>query len=479
MPQTRSQAQHLLDIGRAASPFSSEPGQPFVSVPVGHDSHRVMPLRSIAFRNWLVGCFYRETETTPQSSSILTALQLLEARACAPDLPKEPVFTRLAATPGKVFLDLHNSAGHIVEIGAHGFSQTPNLSICFRDSRSLQPLPDPDPKAGPEALDTLRRLINVPVGAQWTRCLTWLISAFSPSQPFPILVLHGPPASGKSTALRMLRSLIDPGTAPTCPLPSSEKELIALAESNWLLAFDHVHHFDPKVSHGLASLSSGTAALIRDHGRERDHVQIFLRRPIALAEAAALAVPPALIDRTIALELPPIAQQDRRCERDLFDQFESERPQILGALCNAVSTALGRIALNEILEMPVTRFADAARWTVAAAPALNLSPTAIAQVFESPANPVANAIEALMNNAPTWSGTAAKLLTSLRQSAPNVTWPNTPKGLSQLLHRTAFENLVIESARISGSERRLVLTRICDASRLFKPQDPSHFRATR
>lgn len=45
-----------------------------------------------------------------------------------------------------------------------------------------------------------------------------------PTGPYPILVLPAAVASAKSALASMLRAVIDPGAAPFCPPPDSNRE---------------------------------------------------------------------------------------------------------------------------------------------------------------------------------------------------------------------------------------------------------------
>src|SRR5260370_39327464 len=118
------------------------------------------------------------------------------------------------------------------------------------------------------------------------------------------------------------------------------------------------------------------------------------------------------------------------------------RPALLGALCNAVSTALRREASIQLARRP--RMADACRWATAAEPALGwtdgrtaaawLGARATASADLMAADPVAQAILALPLNEP-WRGSASHLLTQLAVRVPQSTrtrrdWPTIARALS-------------------------------------------------
>jgi len=77
-----------------------------------------------------------------------------------------------------------------------------------------------------------------------------------------------------------------------------------------------------------------------------------------------------LLDRALVLTLPAIPDDKRRTEAELWGEFERKQPALLGALLDAVSSALrneGRVHLDGF-----PRMADFAQWAVAAEPALGL-----------------------------------------------------------------------------------------------------------
>src|SRR5260370_41655624 len=87
-----------------------------------------------------------------------------------------------------------------------------------------------------------------------------------------------------------------------------------------------------------------------------------------------------LANRTLTIDLPHI--DSPRSEFALWSEFEALRPALTAALCDSASMALSRI--REIDVGHVARFPDCATWATAAAPALGLDPSAIADAFTNP-----------------------------------------------------------------------------------------------
>jgi hypothetical protein len=85
-----------------------------------------------------------------------------------------------------------------------------------------------EPPGPARVLTQFRSLANLAGDRAWIRCLLWLLAAFRPAGPYPPLVLHGPAGSGKSTAARMLRALVDPHQLPLRAIPRSASALANL-----------------------------------------------------------------------------------------------------------------------------------------------------------------------------------------------------------------------------------------------------------
>ena len=250
----------------------------------------------------------------------------------------------------------------------------------FRNYTGNLPLPEPVP-SDPSALAELRSLLNLSAAADWSRCLAWLAAAFRPAGPFPILVFEGPPGSGKTTAARLLRSLIDPSAAPALPLPASTRDLTRAAAQNWVLSFDHVSRISPSLTDGICRLTSasGLGAAVREAFDQRDALQSKLERPVILTTSPRASLNADIQDRALTVHFQPIIPENRLTDAEIDRRFEEARPRILGALCSALSAALRRHDKMTLSALP--RFADAARWAVAAAEALGVSDKDMLAVF--------------------------------------------------------------------------------------------------
>lgn len=465
MPRRLTQSEQALALlyhARAATPFFAQNGEPCASVPGGLDSARVLPLRSADFRDWLTANYYSEYETAPSALALRAVLRTLEARAQYGGSPTHKVDHRVGFegdpfAPSKVFLDLANPSGEILEITSQGWSIAANLARSFRQSPGMLSLPAPQspiPNPGP----SLSSLFHLSPTSQ-VRTLFWLASALRPTGPYPILVLRGPASSGKSTLARALRTLIDPSAAPLRRLPHSDRELLHIALHNWILAFDHVHRIPLRICEALCAVASGDA-IETAQPDYRDPALAEIARPIILIAPLDEAQCPwtptrALSSRTLTIDLPPLS--DPRAESAVWSGFESLRAPMLATLAGAVSCALRNI--RDIDPPHVWRFPDSVAWTAAAARALGLNPAAIVEAVSDPesawlgVDPLRDTLYSLLHPHHIWTGDSSTLLSRLRALAPLATLPSTPKSLLQSLSR-------IPGISISRTGRSLTITKV-------------------
>ena len=447
-------------ILQRALPFTASDGRPFarVSAPQG-SGRRSLPIHSHAFRNWFFTHCYSEFETIPTAHAFSAIRRHLQAQAAAD--PNVHVSRRVSPgpTPDSILLDLADPEGQSVEISPGRWNVSSALDFAFETSRSTVDLPAPEPpsESSPDPLDFLRASLNLgPAHSPtWLRALAWLLSAFRPSGPFPILVLRGPSGSGKSLAARTLRAFIDPSTAPLQSLPASVPQLHSLARHNYILAFDHVSRLSPELSDALCRLSSGIAVATPDRSSDRaEPFQAHTRRPILLTVTEDFALPPALAARALTVTLPALTAETRRPEEAVLQPLREVFPQILGALCTAVSTALGRIHIP--IEPHPTRHTGALAWAIAAAPALGITEQHLRAAFDAPssAHPIVDTVTAFTREHSHWTGTASDLAQALH-------YPRSPKLLSEQLRLHALDlaeaGIDVEFRRLHGGTRIIEL----------------------
>ena len=201
------------------------------------------PIRSRPFQLFLLRTYYRETRNSPGAPAIRAALDLFEAKALF-DGEESPINLRVANHRGKLYLDLCDRAWRAVEIDATGWRIVDRPRPKLRHARGTQSLPAPE-RGG--SLDELRPFLNVDHQG-WTLISGFLVAALRPGFPYPILVAKGEQGAGKSTACRVISSLVDPRTAALRGVPREVRDLTAAARNSWLVCFDNLSHLSDEMA---------------------------------------------------------------------------------------------------------------------------------------------------------------------------------------------------------------------------------------
>jgi hypothetical protein len=349
--------------------------------PGGHDSegyarvtvdqHReTWSLNSKAFKRWLARRFFLSRGKAPGSQALSDATNVLAGRAVH-EGEEHDVHVRVAEHGGAIWLDLADERWRAVAITASGWRVVDGDQVPVRFVRKRGMLPLPIPVHGGR-LDDLRAVVNVPDEDQWILVKAWMVAALRPGRPFPVLNINGEQGSAKSTLCKMVRALVDPSRAAVRRPPKDERDLMIAASNSWAVVYDNISGLSASLSDALCCIATGGAFGARELYTDADEKLIEAIRPVIVNGIDDAVTRPDLLDRCINLHLPTIPEELRRDEDELWTEFEPLRPGILGALLDAVATALANYPTTRLARRP--RMAAFARWAVAAEPALGCEP---------------------------------------------------------------------------------------------------------
>jgi hypothetical protein len=209
--------------------------------------------------------------------------------------------------------------GRLLKVTASGYEIVKNPQVRFIRHRGMLALPTPQ-QGGNVA--TLANYLNCDCNSDFALFVAWLLGAFSPTGPYPILILEGPPGSAKTTAAQTGRSLIDPNEAALRTLPKDEWDLRVYAKNSHVLAFDNLSGLSPGMADALCRMSTGGAFSKRKLYTDHDEVLFQGSRPMILNGIDRLTGRSDLVDRAIVLELPLIDERKRKTERELTADFD-------------------------------------------------------------------------------------------------------------------------------------------------------------
>ena len=438
------QADLLIELAQEAELFHSPDATAFADLVV--NGHReTWPVRTKGFRRWLARRFFEATGGAPNSEALQSALNVIEAKAHF-DGPEREVDIRISGLGDRLYLDLGDEAWRAVEIDSDGWRVVDEPPVRFRRAAGMQPLPTP---ARGGSVETLRNFLNVQGDGDFTLVVAWALAVLRDRGPYPVLVLSGEQGSAKSTFSAILRSLLDPNTAPLRALPREDRDLFIAANNGHVLAFDNVSGLPAWISDTLCRLATGGGFAVRQLYTDQDEVLFDAARPVILNGIEDIVTRPDLADRAIFLTLEAIPEERRRPEKELWAEFDDARPQLLGNLLDAVSHGLKRLPDTRLDCLP--RMADFALWATACETALWATGTfgaayagnrdeAVDSVIE--ADPVGSAIRSLIGTRTEWTGTASDLLGALDDEVgekvrKSKAWPSSARALSGRVRRAA------------------------------------------
>lgn len=447
-----SQATVLSEIAEAHADLWHDPdGEAWATIDVaGHrEHHRV---RTRPFKTWLRRRYYELNHKAPGSQGVQDAVENLCGTAVF-NGAEHPVHVRVAARDGAIYLDLADPDWRAIRVTAAGWDIVDRPPVAFRRRAGMQALPEPQRDG---RLDEVRRFLNI-ADEDWPLVAGWLAAAATPFGPYPLLALQGRQGSAKTTAMRMLRRLVDPNRVDEREKPGDVRDLMIAATAGHIVSFDNLSGLPEWLSDALSRLATGAGFATRALYTDDDEAIFAACSPVVANGIDDVATRPDLLDRSIVVALEPIADRHRVPERELWPAYDAARPRILGALLDVVASGLARHDQVELDRLP--RMADFATWVAACAPALGIdADTFLARYDANRAGAQRTAVEAslfagaiteLMEHRDSWTGTSSELLTALTtdERARTKGWPGSPRAVTSQLHRLAP---ALEAAGISA-----------------------------
>lgn len=427
----------LVDLGKRHALFVAMDGTPYAKVRT--KSHvEIHALNGNGFTSILAAEFHNLSGAACRKAAIHDAIVTIAAIAATSEI-REPVFCRVAASEDRLIIDRGDSCWGSFVVTATSWKEQPGQTVNFRRSSHMLALPSP----GQPEISALWKMISVR-DEDRPLVLGWLVGALYGRGTYPILAITGEAGSGKSTASRMLKRLVDPSEPLLRPAPKDIDALHVAAISSHVLAFDNLSGLKPEMSDALCTVASGGALSARTKYTDAEETLIHFKRPVILNGIEGIMSRTDLSSRSIHLDLP--ACETRMTEHELEELFQQHAGDILAALLDAVSCALKNQG-KDFGELP--RLADFAKWAAAAMPAFGYQPADFLDAFRRNADQAmldhvddsafAQAVIELVQRRQSWVGTTNALLEELRGAANGryrgMRWPKSAKAAIGELRR--------------------------------------------
>lgn len=436
--------QTILDeiVESEAKLFHDQYGEPHIAI--SGDGKNILKLNSKDFKQWLAKECYTKYKKTPSSDATSKVVLTLSGIASY-ERDEIKLQTRSAWENDHLWYDNGKEQPAIL-ISPGKWNVTSKYPILFRrfghQRKQVWPI-----KNEASDIKLLDQYINLEHD-EMLLFITYLVAAFIPGFPHPLLLLHGPQGAGKSTPMRLLKELIDPSGIQALSQPSSMKEFTQQGHHHAFLFYDNLSTLPTWFSDALARASTGDGVSKRMLYTDDDDVFYKLQLPIGINAISQVILKPDLLDRSILLNLRRIPPHKRIPEREFWAKFEDDKPVILGAIYETIAKAL--TITNDIKLDKLPRMADFAKWGCAIAEAIGYSKQDFINAYQANINQqnnealyassVAQAIILLHKEYEEWESTPTELLHKLKGIAfannleQDRTWPKSPVWLTRRIN---------------------------------------------
>lgn len=348
--ERKSAATVLVEMAQARYTFGiSADGEPFGVPLLGDPVARLLRGGKRGLRSELAREYFRAHGKAAPQQALADALLVVEGLASE----AEPVdlAQRVAQTEESWWIDLGDTTGDAIRIGSNGWTVT---APCVRFRRTILTAALPRPVPGGD-LDELWRLLNV-AGPDRPLVLAWLVAAMVAGIPHPILDLAGEQGTGKSTATKILTSILDPSPVPTRTEPRDADSWITAASGSWIVALDNIGSVADWLSDTLCRAVTGDGAVRRQLYTDSGLAVFAFRRAVILNGIDLGAVRGDLADRLLVVDLDVIDEAERRQDAEVQARWDDAHPRILGAVLDLAARVKAALPFVELEKSP--RMAD-------------------------------------------------------------------------------------------------------------------------
>lgn len=272
---------------------------------------------------------------------------------------------RFAGNNNEIYYQLSEKEN--IKITENGYEIITNNIPMFRKYSNMLDQVIPNNNGMVKSFSELFELINIDK-SQHLIFTVYIISLFIPNIPKPILTMSAERGSGKSTATKIIKDLVDPSVLNTTRLPNDEQSLTQILDHSALICFDNISNISLKQSDFLCRAYSGDAIMSRQlYSNDEEFISKY-KRAIILNGINCPIEKSDLVDRTILVDLKRIAKDEMKTEDEIYSIWERKKPHFLDKIFNVISKAIP-IHYNTKLNK-LERFADWQKWGFAIAEAI-------------------------------------------------------------------------------------------------------------
>ena len=320
----------------------------------GHEE--IANIRSAIFSGYLQSKFYAQTGSTVSES---TCKQILNIAAYQASNQVAPIYLRTGGNNSDFYLDLCNSERSVVHVTAKGWEIVSNPPVAFNRTKGMKELPTPiQPNGMKEINAAISEFFNLANIAPEDRilALAWILSAYRPDGPFPVLTCFAEAGSAKTSTAKAFKRLISPYTTDVRSSPKSTDDMYVAAMNDWVIAYDNLSSISAEVSNTLCTIATGGGTGSRQLYEDAEESIKIACTPQIIAGVSSVVNAGDLASRIVSINLPTIPKEKRLTEEQWLSTFNEAQPRILGALLSLSSLVIANTHLASKENLP--RMAD-------------------------------------------------------------------------------------------------------------------------
>jgi len=442
-------------------------GNPFLI-----NGNQALEIGGLQYRDYIARLYYLNYGSGLTENQIKETVLIQRGKALYEGTEKTVYFRNAAISETLVYIDLADGKNTIIEVTPGVWKAAENPDVVFFRPQNIGPLPFPN---NPGNIEPLRNFLNLKNDQDFI-----LIRAALPfilrGRPggrgsYLILLFTGPEGSAKSTAAKILKLLVDPGTPETRTPGNDIRDFFIACFRCLVLNLDNLSHLPRDVQDAISSIVTGGGFARKLNYSDSEEMVFENCNPVFMT-GISLKTAPDLMSRTIKLELDPIEEMDRRTESDIYGELEKVKSEIFGGILTALARALAEYKKGFDVP-PLPRLADFGKFSIALergngypegeviAALSDAYDTALEGIAEE--NPLINVLlnKLIFSTEQEISGTAGEILKIINHETDEKTqrleiWPKTAAGLGTIFSRqyNVLKKIGITITKGTGRDRR-------------------------
>ena len=346
------------------------PSKVYAEFPAFNGACEFKSIDSEDFRNYLIYRYFSISGTSdipPLSSGIRERKVIYSYEGINP----VGIASRLdgSISEGKIYYALYDDMNRVVRTSAKGVKIIPT-------SKHVKFLKSPLEKEqvfseeNGDLFTLLRPYFNIS-DEDFKLFVLHLIQLFSKSTSHFCSIISAPKGCGKTTMSKFMSEIISPSIAGVTVAPENEDDLKTVLGNSYFISFDNTAPLSQSFSNILCSAITGAAEAKRKKFTDSDLVVLKLHNAVVINGIGVVPEKSDLADRSLLFELKPFSTGERRSIKDLEDEFERDKPLILGSIFTTLSKAMELI--DSVKTTDLFRMYDANRELLAIGLALGLT----------------------------------------------------------------------------------------------------------